>query len=112
MLSFMKTCFLTVSPITTIKNSDSLIHDDANFLLELNSCFGSTVAHDPSNIVHIQHSDNTPEITHNVDYVLEITNCVDNMTENNSFNNIDSDSNISAEDSDTVIQDGLRSDLR
>jgi len=73
----------------------SLIHDDANFLLELNSCSGSTKAHDPGNIFHIQNSDNTPEITYNVDYVSEIMNCVDNLTENKNCNNIDSDGNIS-----------------
>jgi len=33
-------------------------------------------------------------------------------TENNSFNNIDSDNNIFTEDSNIVIQDGLGSDLR
>jgi len=52
------------------------------------------------------------KISHNADFVLEITNCVDNLTENNNFNNTDSDNNISVEDSDTIIQDGLGSDLR
>ena len=94
------------------KNSDNLIHDDVNFLLKPISCSGSTKAHDPGNIVHVQDYDNTPEITHSVDSVSEITNCVDNVTRNNSFNNVDSDSNISAEDFDIVIRNGLGSDLR
>ncbi|KAK7332845.1 hypothetical protein VNO80_29601 [Phaseolus coccineus] len=77
-----------------------------------NNCYGSTVAHDSGNIVHIQNSDNTLEINHNADSVSENTNCVDNLIENDSFNNMDSDNNISVEDSNTVIQDDLGSDLR
>ena len=57
------------------KNNDSLIHDDANLLFDLNSCTGSTMA-DSGNIVHIQNSYNTLEIAHNVDFVLEIQNCL------------------------------------
>ena len=51
------------------KNNDSLIHDDVNFLLEPINCSRSTKAHDPGYIVHVQDSDNTPEITHSDDSI-------------------------------------------
>jgi len=56
--------------------------NQADLLLDLNSCTESAMA-DSGNIVHIQNSYNTPEIAHNAD-----------------------------SDPDTVIQDGLGSDLR